>query len=70
MLVFASMIPGQLQTGDYARWLVEDLSPLHGGKVDVERTVAERLARTRHLNSPDKRFTFLMTEQQQPTNKK
>ncbi len=62
-LAHPALIPGLLQTEAYARWVIAELALTHGAAVDVHTSVAERLARRRHLNDETKRFHILITEQ-------
>ena len=56
------MIPGLLQTPDYARHVFGRLVSLHGTPNDIEAGVRERLRRQEVLYEGSKRFRFLLTE--------
>ena len=56
------VIPGMLQTGDYARKLFADVVSLYGVPDDVEEAVRVRLRRQQLLYRPGKRFQFLIGE--------
>ena len=62
-LVHPMLVPGLLQTEAYARWVIAHLALAHGAAVDVPTSVAERLARRRHLDDETKKFDILLTEQ-------
>ena len=55
------LVPGLLQTADYARALFRSLAVLRGQR-DVEAAVHERLRRQEVLYEPDRTFRFLVTE--------
>jgi transcriptional regulator with XRE-family HTH domain len=56
------MIPGLVQTPDYARYVFARLVALHETPNDVEAGVRARLARQQVLYDGSKRFRFLLTE--------
>lgn len=56
-----AVVPGLLQTADYARAVFEGLVPVWG-RTDVEAAVRERLRRQDVLYRADKEFRFLVTE--------
>jgi transcriptional regulator with XRE-family HTH domain len=56
------MVPGLLQTADYARYVFDRLARLHGTPNDVEDGVRVRMYRQRVLYDSAKRFRFLLTE--------
>lgn len=57
------VIPGFLQTPDYARYRIMEGVRLHGADPDrVEETVAARMRRTDYLYDTGKRFEFIITE--------
>jgi transcriptional regulator with XRE-family HTH domain len=57
-----AVVPGILQTSDYARAILTAASRLHEVPVpDVEEAVATRMARQQYLYSP-RRFEFLIAE--------
>ena len=56
------VIPGMLQTADYARQLLARLAALHGLPTDVEQGVRTRLRRQEELYEPGKQLQFLLTE--------
>jgi len=56
------MIPGLLQTAEYARHVFARLVTLHGIPNDVEEGVRTRMRRQQVLYDPSKRFRFLLTE--------
>ena len=58
----ASVVPGLLQTAEYARACLGQAPPLFGGADDVDEAVRERLRRQEVLYRPDKRFHFVVTE--------
>lgn len=51
------VVPGILQTADYARAVFSS-----GGIIDLDNAVSERLARQALLNDPSKTFTLVMSE--------
>jgi transcriptional regulator with XRE-family HTH domain len=57
-----ALIPGLLQTADYARALFAGLSALRETRRDVEEAVNARMQRQTILYQSDRRFEFLMTE--------
>ena len=56
------MIPGLLQTAEYARHVFARLVHLHGIPNDVDEGVRTRMRRQQVLYDPAKRFRFLLTE--------
>lgn len=56
------MVPGLLQTADYARHVFARLVNLHGIPNDVEEGVRTRMRRQQVLYDPAKKFRFLLTE--------
>ncbi len=57
------LIPGLLQTPEYARYRALEAVRLHGADPDgVEATVAARMRRQQVLYDTGKRFTFVITE--------
>jgi transcriptional regulator with XRE-family HTH domain len=57
------LIPGLLQTPDYARYRALEAVRLHGAPADsVDATVAARMARGQVLYDTAKRFEFVITE--------
>jgi transcriptional regulator with XRE-family HTH domain len=57
-----SVVPGLLQTAEYARACLGQAPPLFGGANDIDDAVRERLRRQDVLYRPDKRFHFVLTE--------
>jgi transcriptional regulator with XRE-family HTH domain len=63
----SSLVPGLLQTADYARVVIGDHARLYAGRSDdvppnVAGAVAARLQRQEVLESRSKRFVFVLTE--------
>ena len=56
-----ALVPGLLQTPDYARAVFRLVAALHGPR-DVEAAVHERLRRQELLYQPDRDFRFVLTE--------
>ena len=56
-----AVVPGLLQTGDYARALFRGLAEMYGPR-DVEAAVHERLRRQEVLYQPGRDLRFLVTE--------
>lgn len=56
-----AVVPGLLQTGDYARAVYRGLAHVHGPR-DVESAVHERLRRQELLYQPGRELRFLVTE--------
>lgn len=56
-----ALVPGMLQTADYARAVFGKLALLRGHR-DVEAAVQERLRRQELLYQPSRTFRFLVTE--------
>jgi len=57
-----AVIPGMLETDDYARKLFADVVELYGIPNDVDEAVRVRLRRQQLLHDPAKRFEFLLAE--------
>jgi len=57
-----AVIPGLLQTADYARHVLSSVVALRGTAADVPEGVRARLDRQAALYDSSKRFRFLMTE--------
>jgi transcriptional regulator with XRE-family HTH domain len=57
-----AVIPGLLQTADYARSIMTRRAALHGLAADVEAGVGVRMQRQHILYDADKRLRFLVTE--------
>jgi len=58
----AMVVPGLLQTPEYARARLAEAARVHGVPDDVDEAVRERLRRQEVLYRPDKRLHFVMTE--------
>ncbi|WP_327322257.1 helix-turn-helix transcriptional regulator [Streptomyces sp. NBC_01210] len=58
----ASVVPGLLQTDEYATSLLTNITEFHGTPDDVGEAVAARLARSRVIREGDHRFAFLLEE--------
>lgn len=56
------LVPGLLQTAEYARHVFARLVHLHGIPNDIDEGVRTRLRRQQLLYDPTKRFRFLLTE--------
>ncbi|MGH3930771.1 MAG: helix-turn-helix domain-containing protein [Pseudonocardiaceae bacterium] len=56
------MVPGLLQTAEYARHVFARLVSLHGIPNDVDEGVRTRMRRQQVLYDPARRFRFLLTE--------
>ena len=56
------MVPGLLQTAEYARHVFARLVNLHGIPNDINEGVRTRIRRQQVLYDPAKRFRFLLTE--------
>jgi transcriptional regulator with XRE-family HTH domain len=56
------LIPGLLQTAEYARYRLAEAMTVHGGPDDIEQGVAARMQRQQVLYDTGKRFQFLITE--------
>jgi transcriptional regulator with XRE-family HTH domain len=56
-----AVVPGLLQTPDYARALFRGLAAVYGPR-DVEAAVRERIRRQEVLYEPDRDYRFLITE--------
>ncbi len=57
-----SVIPGMLQTSDYARQMFVDVVDLYGIPSDVDEAVKTHLRRQQLLYDPGKRFEFVIAE--------
>lgn len=57
-----SIVPGLLQTADYARHVFTSNAGYHGGPRDIEEAVRARMRRQEVLYDPEKRFRFLISE--------
>lgn len=57
-----TIVPGLLQTADYARHIYEGLAKLHRGPDDIEEAVRTRMRRQDVLYHPERRFQFLVSE--------
>jgi transcriptional regulator with XRE-family HTH domain len=57
-----SLVPGLLQTADYARAVYRGVAEFDGGPHDVEAAVRERLRRQELIYQPGRRLRFLLTE--------
>ena len=58
-----ALVPGLLQTPDYARRVLAEMVELHGlATVDVDQAVAIRMHRQRFLYDRSKSFEFLLAE--------
>ncbi|MFE4975296.1 helix-turn-helix domain-containing protein [Kitasatospora sp. NPDC056651] len=58
----SSLVPGFLQSRDYATALLSAITRFHGTPDDVERAVEARLARSRIVREGGRRFALLMEE--------
>lgn len=56
-----AMIPGLLQTPEYARCVYRRLADLHGGGGDADESIALRMERQRMLYDSGKRFHFVVS---------
>jgi transcriptional regulator with XRE-family HTH domain len=57
-----SVVPGLLQTGDYARGILSTVIDFHGVPDDIEDGVRARLEAQRVLSHGDRRFLLLISE--------
>lgn len=57
-----TVVPGLLQTAEYARWVLESVVALRELPNDVTEAVRARMDRQRMLYEPGKEFHFLITE--------
>ncbi len=57
-----ALVPGLLQTAEYARAVYRGVAEFDGGPHDVEAAVRERLRRQELLYEPGRRLRFLLTE--------
>ncbi|PRW61870.1 XRE family transcriptional regulator [Actinopolyspora mortivallis] len=57
-----ALVPGLVQTANYARAVFTTQSDLHGTERDPDEAVRERLRRQEVLYEPDKRIDILITE--------
>jgi len=56
-----SVVPGALQTADYARAVFRGVAALHGPR-DIDAAVHHRVQRQQVLYEPDREFRFVLTE--------
>lgn len=61
-VVSSSVVPGLLQTDEYATALLTSITRFHGTPDDVGQAVAARLDRSRVIREGDHRFAFLLEE--------
>lgn len=61
-IVDIGVVPGLLQTADYARAILEAVARVHGGGDDVTEAVRTRMQNQQVLFSPGKTIDILMTE--------
>jgi len=57
-----AVIPGMLETDDYARKLFDDVVALYGIPNDAEEAVRIRLRRQQLIHDPARRFEFIIAE--------
>ncbi len=57
-----ALVPGLLQTAEYARVVYRGVAEFDGGPHDVEAAVRERLRRQELLYEPGRQLRFLLTE--------
>ncbi|MQA08433.1 MAG: helix-turn-helix domain-containing protein [Pseudonocardiaceae bacterium] len=57
-----ALVPGLLQTAEYARHVFLSLAELHNSPRDTEEAVRARMQRQESLYAPDKQIELLMTE--------
>lgn len=57
-----AVVPGLLQTADYARHVLLASASLHGGKQDIAEAVRARMRRQQVLYEPDKSIEFVVAE--------
>lgn len=57
-----TMVPGLLQTPEYARTRLEEGAKVWGKRADLDEAVAARMARQVVLYQPVRKFYFVMTE--------
>jgi transcriptional regulator with XRE-family HTH domain len=57
-----TVVPGLLQTGEYARSILADVISSYQTTNDIDQAVASRLARQQILYDPRKKFHFVITE--------
>ncbi|AOS65540.1 DNA binding protein with helix-turn-helix domain [Actinoalloteichus hymeniacidonis] len=57
-----NVIPGLVQTADYARQVLQTSLELHGGPDDIEEAVRARMRRQQVLYEPGKRIEILIAE--------
>jgi transcriptional regulator with XRE-family HTH domain len=60
--VETAIVPGLLQTAEYARHVFQGLSELYRSPNDVEEAVRSRMRRQEALYHPERQFKFLVTE--------
>jgi transcriptional regulator with XRE-family HTH domain len=58
----SAMVPGLLQTAEYARWQLSGAPEWYGAPDDVAEAVKVRMRRQEILYEPSRRFRFLLTE--------
>lgn len=61
-IVETSVLPGLLQTPDYARAMIAEAIAFHGGTDDLDAAVAQRMARQAVLYDTGRRFHFVIAE--------
>lgn len=57
-----AIVPGMLQTPDYARHVFANIAAFRRDAYDIDAAVRARMQRQQFLYDPDKRFRFLVTE--------
>jgi hypothetical protein len=57
-----ALIPGIIQTPEYARAIMTRIAAFNGLPDDIEAAVAARMARRRYLDLPTRRFAFVLEE--------
>ncbi len=57
-----AIVPGMLQTPDYARHVFANIAAFRRDAYDIDAAVRARMQRQEFLYDPDKRFRFLVTE--------
>lgn len=57
-----AVVPGLMQTPDYARYVLRNVVALHGAPDDVEAGVRTRMERARVLEDPGKTFDIVLWE--------
>lgn len=61
VMVEIAIVPGPLQTPEYARAMMVELAEIYPTN-DIDTAVAKRQERNRYLTAPDKTFLFIITE--------